>query len=111
MDNVRKKVLYALIIMALVSPVGVILPKLFNAEEAWGEWSAETIQKMIGFIPEGMKKDSEIWKAPVTDYNFGTDESHIGVQIGSYIISAAIGIALLLLIFFLFSRFYKKNEK
>ncbi len=109
--SLHRKLILGLIILALLSPLGVILPAKFNAGDAWGEWSGETIGKLIGFIPEGMKKNSALWKAPVPDYNLGGGNSSLTVQVVSYIVSGAIGIALTLMIFFILSRFVIKREK
>jgi cobalt/nickel transport protein len=52
MSAFQKKLLVILAIVALLSPIGIILPEKFKAGDAWGEWSAETIHKLVGFIPE-----------------------------------------------------------
>ena len=31
--------------MAFLSPLGVYLPRRVNAEEAWGEWGTEAIER------------------------------------------------------------------
>lgn len=63
-------------ILALLSPLGVFLPRYFHSGQAWGEWS------LVDF-----------WKAPFPDY---------GESALSYIASAVIGIiAVVLTVIFL----------
>lgn len=110
MDKLQKKSLIGLLILALLSPLGVILPKLFDGGDAWGEWDSEAIEKLIGYVPEGMKHLSELWKAPVADYNFFGEGGGTAREIVSYIGSGILGVAILLLIFFIISKFLKKSD-
>jgi hypothetical protein len=111
MSTFQKKLLVTLVVLAVISPLGIYLPAKFNAEDAWGEWSKETIEKMIGFVPEGLKKTADVWKAPIPDYNLGDDKSTFTVQALSYVLSGAIGIVLCILILYGLSKLLvKKNE-
>ena len=56
MTKIQKKLWTGLLIMALISPVGILLPEIFNSGDTWGEWGAEALEKIIGFVPEGLKK-------------------------------------------------------
>jgi hypothetical protein len=94
MTTFQKKLWIGLIVMALLSPLGIILPEKFNAEDAWGEWGADTLQKLLGYVPEGLKRLADLWRAPIADYNFGGEGSSFAVQIASYIISGIFGIIL-----------------
>ena len=111
MTKTQKKLWASLFIMALLSPLGIILPALFRSGGAWGEWSADTLEKLIGYVPEGLKKYGEIWKAPVPDYNLGGEESSMTIQVISYIGSGIIGIAVVVFVIYLISKFLKKNEQ
>jgi cobalt/nickel transport protein len=111
MSSFQKKLLIALVVLAVISPIGIYLPTAFNAEDAWGEWSSETVEKLVGYVPEKMKEVAELWSAPIPDYNLGDEKSSFMVQAGSYILSGAIGIALCGLILFGISKMLvKKNE-
>jgi cobalt/nickel transport protein len=94
-----------------VSPVGIYLPMKFNARDAWGEWSTETVEKLIGFVPEKLKETAELWKAPIPDYNLGDDKSTFTVQAVSYVLSGAIGIALCILLLFGVSKLLVKKSE
>ena len=107
----QKKLIVGLLIMALLSPLGILLPKMFNAGLAWGEWDTGTIERLIGFVPEGMKKISRIWKAPVRDYTFGVQNASVAAQALYYMISGFLGIIAAVSIVYLISRLFVKNGK
>lgn len=110
MNKVQKRLFISLIILAILSPIGLILPELFKAGDAWGEWSSDTLQEQLGFIPEGLKKLEGLWSAPIPDYNIGGEEASMTVQIVSYVLSAVLGIALVGGFILLFSRFIKARS-
>lgn len=107
----QKKLLAGLLVMALLSPLGIFIPKMFDAGDAWGEWGTDKIGKLIGYVPAGMKKIAEAWKAPVRDYNFGTEASPMPSQALSYIVSGLLGIIAAGIIIYLLSRLLVRNEK
>jgi hypothetical protein len=107
----EKKLWLWLFVMAVLSPLGIILPEKFEAEGAWGEWGADTLEKLLGYIPGGLKKTADIWAAPIRNYNFGGDGSLISTRIVSYIVSAFIGIVLAWVIVLIISRLLFKHEK
>lgn len=111
MNTFQKKLWTGLAVMALLSPLGIVLPEIFNADGAWGEWSPDKLEKLLGYIPEGMKKIAGIWKAPVADYNFGSESSLFAAQILSYAGSAIAGIAISAGVIYIISKFIVKNEK
>lgn len=110
MNKMQKRLFISLIILAILSPIGLILPELFKAGDAWGEWGSDTLQEQLGFIPEGLEKLESLWSAPIPDYNLGGEEASMTVQIFSYILSAVLGIALVGGFILLFSRLIKKHE-
>jgi hypothetical protein len=99
----RKKLWWGLLILVLISPLGLILPEVFKSGPAWGEWGLEEIEKMLGFIPEGFKKFSDLWSAPVPDYNLkswegqGLAKSSLGYIFSGLLgVGAVVGISLFL---------------
>ncbi len=111
--NGTTKLLIGLGVLALLSPLGLIIPGVFKAGDAWGEWSLETLHDKIGYIPSGMKKLSEFWQAPLPDYAFkgweNFDMKHLSF---AYIISALTGMATIALIVWLVGRaIAKKGSK
>jgi ABC-type Fe3+ transport system permease subunit len=111
MTAFQKKLLVILAVLAVLSPLGIILPEQFKAGDAWGEWSMETIQEIIGFVPEKMKETADLWQAPIPDYNLGDEKSTFSVQALSYILSAVVGIALCILIVFGLSKLLVKKKE
>lgn len=97
--------------MALLTPLGIFLPEKFKAEEAWGEWGTDKLEKLLGYVPEGLKKLADLWKAPIPDYNFGGEGASKTLQVVSYIASGFLGIGVCVLIVFIISRFIAKHGK
>lgn len=76
-----------LVIMALLTPLG-----LLAEGTAWGEWGAEDLMAMLGFVPRGIDQSSSWWQALLPDYSV----KGAGEKTG-YIISALVGSALVYL--------------
>lgn len=86
-------------ILIILSPLGIFLPEYFKAGAAWGEWGIDEIQKLVGYIPKGLEKLSGLWNAPVPDYAFkGWEEKGLGHMSFAYIISAIVGIGIVVLV-------------
>jgi cobalt/nickel transport protein len=106
-----KKMWLGLVVLALLSPLGIIIPDKVKAGSAWGEWGADEIQKMVGFIPQGMQKVADIWQAPMPDYAFkGWDRMGLGMLSLAYVISAAVGIGIIAAITMLFGKIVNRKE-
>jgi cobalt/nickel transport protein len=111
MRRFEKKLWLGLLLMALLSPLGIILPEKFGAGDAWGEWGVDALEKLLGYIPEGLKRTADIWSAPIPDYNFGGENAVLSAKVLSYIVSAIIGIILATIIIFIISKILFKHEK
>jgi len=111
MTRFQKKLWIGLLIMALLTPFGIFLPEKFNAGDAWGEWGTDKIQELLGYMPEGLKKLADFWKAPVPDYNFGGENAAFSTQVISYIVSGVLGIAAAVILIYLITKFLVKHEK
>ncbi|MBI5026090.1 MAG: PDGLE domain-containing protein [Nitrospirae bacterium] len=90
-----KKLWIGIGILILLAPLGLIIPELFKAGGAWGEWGMDEIEKIAGYVPHGLKKLSELWKAPIPDYAFSGWDKGLKSYIG-YIFSGIIGAALVI---------------
>ena len=94
-----KKHWLGLAVLSILSPIGLILPEKFKAGSAWGEWGPDEIKKMLGYVPQGMKSLAELWQAPMPDYAFkGWDKPGLGMQSLAYVASAALGIAVIVVV-------------
>lgn len=110
MTKFQKRLWIGLLMMALLTPLGILLPEKFKAEGAWGEWGTDQLEKLIGYVPEGLKKLADLWRAPLPDYQVGNNGSSITIQVLSYIVSGLIGVAACILVFFLVSKFITKAK-
>jgi len=110
--KITTKLWIGLVILVILSPLGLILPVYFKAGAAWGEWGADEIESLVGYIPNGLKKLADLWNAPIPDYAFrGWEEKGLTHLSFAYIISAIVGIALVTLLIFLLGRFLaRRNE-
>jgi hypothetical protein len=94
--KITTKLWISVIILAIISPLGLILPAYFKAGSAWGEWG----KGLSGF-----------WNAPFPDYTFkawgGKSLANLSV---AYVISAAIGILACAGIIFLLGKFLTRKK-
>lgn len=82
----------AILFLVLISPIGLILPNIFNAKSAWGEWDQDEIKTLIGYIPVGMTKISESWHPILPDYNFQNNlGGNLVMDSLAYIFSGLVG--------------------
>jgi len=106
------KLWIGLIILIILCPLGLILPDHFKAGAAWGEWGADEVQGLVGYIPKGLEKLSSLWKAPIPDYVFkGWEEKGLGHLSIAYIVSAVIGIGITAFIVFILGKILAKKEE
>ena len=111
MTRLQKKILGALLILCLITPIGILLPAYFDAGDAWGEWSAETVKELVGYVPRGLAKYSEVWKAPMSDYTVNDNDKSVVHKSGYYIVSGILGATLTFLATLIISRIIVRNGK
>ncbi|TRZ95590.1 cobalamin biosynthesis protein [bacterium] len=98
-------------VLIVLSPLGLMLPEHFKAGSAWGEWGADEMQKLVGYVPKGLEKLSSLWNAPIPDYAFkGWEEKGLSHLSFAYIVSAILGIAVTALAVLLLGKFLSKKE-
>ncbi|NQV02641.1 MAG: PDGLE domain-containing protein [Bacteroidia bacterium] len=107
--KLQKKILYTLLGLCIITPVGIFLPMIFDAGDAWGEWSAETMKDLVGYVPAGLEKYSELWKAPIPDYTISDDDTSFVHQSGNYIVSGIIGTTLTYVVMLFISKLIVRN--
>ena len=93
-NKLQKRILIILLVLCLITPLGILLPMFFDAGDAWGEWSAQTVKELTGYIPKGLAKYSDTWKAPLPDYTLNPGDKSVVHQSGFYIVSGIIGATL-----------------
>jgi len=106
------KLWIALGVLILLSPLGLVLPDHFKAGSAWGEWGSDEIGKLVGYVPKGLEKLGELWKAPIPDYAFkGWEEKGLAHLSFAYIMSGIVGVALVVIAVWLLGKcLVRKNE-
>lgn len=99
-----KKLWLGLIALVILSPLGLIA-----TGTAYGEWSIEELIKEVGFVPKGLEKMADMWShAPMPDYAVPGLEGSFVSSAGGYIISAVVGVALVIGVIAIFSRLVKE---
>ncbi|MDD5129474.1 MAG: PDGLE domain-containing protein [Candidatus Omnitrophica bacterium] len=98
-------------VLAVLSPLGLLLPEHFKAGSAWGEWGANEVQELVGYIPGGLEKLSNLWTAPIPDYAFkGWEEKPLAELSLAYVFSAVIGILICAGVVFILGRFLSRKD-
>ena len=109
--KITNKLWMGLGILAALSPLGLLLPEYSKAGSAWGEWGAGQMQELVGYIPQGLQKLSSLWSAPLPGYAFkGWEEKGLAELSIAYIISAIVGIGLIIIVAMAVGRFLVKKE-
>jgi hypothetical protein len=97
-------------ILIVLSPLGLLLPEHFKAGAAWGEWGVDEIQKLVGYIPQGLAKLSSFWSAPIPDYAFKGWEGKPLVNLSlAYVFSASLGVLICVGVVFILGKFLTKK--
>jgi cobalt/nickel transport protein len=100
-----------IVILAILSPIGLLLPEHFKAGAAWGEWGPDEIKELVGYIPKGLEKLASFWTAPIPDYAFkGWEEKGLRHLSLAYIISAVAGIAIVIALIYLMGKLISKKD-
>jgi cobalt/nickel transport protein len=94
--------------MALLSPVGILVPAMFHAQGAWAEWDAQTLKQLVGYVPKGIKKYTGVWKPLIPDYNLFGEHASVVAQVFSYILASIIGVILVSIAVYALSRLVKE---
>ena len=106
-----KKLWIAVGICALLSPLGILLPRLFGAGGAWGEWGIGELQEMTGSVPEGMKRLAHLWRSPLPDYTIPGQAEGLAGSSAGYVTTAVIGILITAGIGYLLAFLLARREK
>ena len=108
---VRAGKLWAIVLaLALLTPLGLLLPWLLGGSTAWGEWAPREVQEMAGYLPLGLARFAELWKAPIADYAGPGAEGSLARTALWYVFSAAAGITCILLACMMLRKFLSWRE-
>jgi len=100
------------LVLALLTPLGLWLPERLGASGAWGEWGPEDLGHEVGFIPAGLARIADLWKAPAPDYAPpGWDSRSLTHMSLAYILSAVLGLAVTGTAIWLLAKWLVRKEK
>lgn len=98
-----KVMLIPIVVLIILTPLG-----LLATGTAWGEWGSDEIKKAIGYIPKGFAEIADKWNALMPDYSLPALGDSTGSSIAGYILSAIVGIVLIVGLILLTSLFINK---
>lgn len=100
----RLKVFWIILaVLIFLTPIGLLAPGT-----AWGEWGADELKAMgLTAIPSGLAKFSNLWSAPLSNYNL----TALGNDKLGYILSAAVGIVTITIVAWLFTTLLTTGKK
>lgn len=90
--------------LVILTPLGLIA-----TGTAFGEWGVDQLQEEVGFIPAGLERMASLWThAPLADYGIAGFDANFMQSAAGYIISAGVGVVLVIAIILIFSKFIKE---
>ena len=100
--NPLKPLWIGLAILIILTPLG-----LLAQGTAWGEWASEELKSILGYAPEGLRRLEGLWANMMPGYNFPGWDSPVKSAFG-YVISAALGSSIIMLIIYLAGKIWKR---
>ena len=104
-DRSASKASFAPVLGLVAALVAACPLGLLATGDAWGEWGTEDLAEMVGYTPAGLGNGWE-WSSLMPDYTVGALPEWIG-----YILSAVIGVALLVIVFRLVAQATKRRGR
>ena len=92
--------------LAVLTPLG-----LLAQGTAWGEWSAVELAAMVGSVPQGFARFSDLWRAALPDYTVAGLQSGFWRSAAGYIICAVAGSALIALLLGMMTLLLRRAHK
>jgi len=109
--TLSRKLWIALLALIVLTPLGLLLPEWLGAGSAWGEWSAQELHQKLGFVPRGLARLSQLWHAPLPDYAApGQQGRGLALLSVSYVLSAVIGVGMVVGLTFLVGRLLARRQ-
>lgn len=100
-----KKLWLVLGAFIILSPLGLIA-----TGTAFGEWGVDQLPEEVGFIPKGLAKLADFWThSPLPDYGVPGMDATFAQSAGGYILSAIVGVLMIVLVISLFSKIVKED--
>lgn len=110
--TISRRLWIGLIVLAVLTPLGLLVPHCLGGGPAWGEWSSEEVGRAAGYVPQQLHRLGGLWHAPLPDYSHpGAEHSGLLSQSLWYVVSAVVGLALVVGLSVLLGRWLAKNEQ
>lgn len=107
-----RKLWIGLLVLALLTPLGILLPHWFGCGAAWGEWTTGELHALLGYVPAKLQHLAGLWHAPLPRYSVSGAEhaglAHRGLW---YVLSAVVGLAAVAGLTLLLGRWLARNER
>jgi len=87
-----KKLLAGLVILVVLAPLAFLLASRVPGGPAWGEWDRDEVKARVKYVPRGMERLGNLWKAPLPDYA-AEGTAGAGGRSAWYLLSGALGAA------------------
>jgi len=102
-----KRIYYWMIgIMIAFTPLG-----LLAKGTAWGEWGTDELAENLGYVPQGIEKAEEVWKAFLPDYSVPMFGEFVNGEVLGYILSALVGSIVIYGMMLFFGKLLAGNNK
>ncbi len=93
--------------LVVLTPLG-----LLTQGTAWGEWAADEVKHLVGYVPAGLARLSGTWtRAPLPDYALPSGGGGFWSASVVYVLSAVLGVALIGLLMYLLGRLQAAEQK
>ena len=107
-----RKLWIGLLILALLTPLGILLPRWLGAGSAWGEWGADEVKGLVGYVPRQLERLGGLWHAPLPDYaGPGGEAASPLAQSLWYELSAIVGLGIVAGLSLLLGRLLARRER
>ncbi len=106
----HKKIMWTLLLLLALLPLGIMLPYFAHSDGAWGEWNSGEIKKHSGFVPQKLKENEKIWNAPFENYQIDRKNKMLINRSFDYILSGITGILIILGCTWGLIYYYKNHE-
>jgi len=100
MTRRSKKIVFLVFLVIILTPLGIL-----TDYAAWGEWEHHYFQKILGFIPEGIKNSSNLVTPLVPNYQVLQ-----GSKTLNQYLSAILGVGLIFGVFYLIRIMLKRGQ-
>lgn len=84
----RGRVILALLVLVVLTPLG-----LLTSASAWGEWGLGELAERLGWVPEGLRRLSGLWSAPLADYGVPGVSDTVGYVLSALVGALVVGVA------------------